>query len=129
MVMSGNYSGVVIEESLADKSVLQKLKIVSTRISKVTKRHATPWIKQWTMHVVEVPAEKADEVAEELSKAIEKKHCWYADFKGPLVHYIVYSGKIFKVDRRSKEQCEEAKNYGLSLGIPEHQIDFSPITE
>ncbi|MEI7961551.1 MAG: hypothetical protein WCI04_04405 [archaeon] len=127
--MSGNYSGVIIEESLADKSVLKKVKIVSTKISIVEKRHETPWVKQWTMHVVEIPVEKADLIAEELSKSLTEKHSWYADFKSPLIHYIVYRGKIFKVDRRSKEQCEEAKKYGLSIGIPAHQIDFSPIVD
>ena len=127
--MSGNYSGVIIEESLADKSVLKKVKIVSTRISKVEERHKTPWIKQWTMHVVEIPAEKADSIAEELSNALTEKHSWYADFKSPLTHYIIYRGKVFKIDRGSKKECDEAKKYGLSLGIPAYQIDFSPIKD
>jgi hypothetical protein len=30
------------------------------------------------------------------------------------------------IDRKSKEQYDEAKRYGISLGIPEYQVDFAP---
>lgn len=41
-------------------------------------------------------------------------------------HYIIFRDKIFYIDQKSKEQYDEAKTYGLSLGIPEYQLDFSP---
>ncbi len=30
------------------------------------------------------------------------------------------------LDRKSKEQYDEAKEYGISLGIPSYQVDFHP---
>jgi len=39
-------------------------------------------------------------------------------------HYIVYSDKIFKVDRQNPILYKDAKQYGLSLGIPPYQVDF-----
>jgi len=30
------------------------------------------------------------------------------------------------MDRKRKEQYDEAKRYGIQLGIPEYQVDFHP---
>lgn len=121
-----NYQGVIIEESLGNKDVLRDVDILETNIEKVTEKHKTPWIKQWTLHTVEILEEKADRVAEKISKALDTEHVWYADFKNKTHHYIIFRDKVFCVDRKNKEQYEEAKKYGISLGIPEYQLDFRP---
>ena len=118
------YRGVIIEESLDDKEVLKKVKIVSTKVEKVVEKHKTPWLKQWTVCKVEVPAEKAAKISKELSECLESAHNWYADFKNNELHFIIFRNKVFRIDRTSKKQYDEAKNYGISLGIPEYQVDF-----
>ncbi|MCX6796650.1 MAG: hypothetical protein NTW06_04105 [Candidatus Falkowbacteria bacterium] len=122
----GKFVGVIIEESLKDKNVLQKVKIVDTKVEEVTKEHKTPWIKQWTLHTVEIPENQADKIAKELSKSLDSQHNWYTDFKDDKIHFIIFRNKVFKTDRTSKKQYEEATKYGISLGIPEYQVDFSP---
>lgn len=126
--MVSNYKGTIIEESLENKAVLKKVKILSTKLEKVTEKHKTPWIKQWTMHLVEVPENKAREIAEEISKSLDPKQggSWYADFKTKTHAHIIFRNKVFFIDRTNKEQYDEAKKYGLSLGIPKHQVDFHP---
>lgn len=121
-----NFKGVIIEESLEDKSVLKRVKIVSTKIEVVTEKHKTPWIKQWTLYTVEIQENQADSIANDISKALDSKHNWYADFKTDKIHYIVFRNKVFKVDRSKKEQYDEATKYGISIGIPSYQVDFSP---
>jgi len=121
-----NYKGVIIEESLEKKDVLKQVKILGTKIEKVTEKHKTPWLKQWTLHTVEVPEGQADAVAKELSESLDSKHNWYADYKNNTHHYIIFRDKVFYIDRQSKEQYDEAKQYGISLGIPEYQVDFHP---
>src|SRR3989338_10098153 len=121
-----NFNGVIIEESLENKDVLQKVKIIETKVEEVTEEHKTPWIKQWTLHTVEIPENQANEIAEDLSKSLDSEHSWYADFKNDKFHYIIFRNKVFFIDRSSKEQYDEAKKYGISLGIPEYQLDFSP---
>ncbi len=69
-----NFTGVVIEESLENKEILNKIKIIETKIEQVTKEHQTPWIKQWTLHTIDVPENEASIVAEEISKALDPKH-------------------------------------------------------
>jgi len=121
-----DYQGVIIEESLENKDILKDVKISDMKVEEVTEEHKTPWIKQWTLHTVEITENQADSVAEKISKALDSEHSWYADFKNDTHHYIIFRDKVFYIDRKSKEQYDEAKHYGISLGIPEYQIDFAP---
>jgi hypothetical protein len=122
-----NFTGVIIEESLTDTSVLGETKIVSTKVEPVTEEHKTPWVGQWTMHDVEIPADRAVEVAQKLSKALDPEHNWYADFKTDTEHFVIYRDKVFHIiDRSDKAQYDEATKYGISIGIPDYQVDFSP---
>ena len=72
--MNNDYQGIIIEESLEDKGILKELKIIKTEVEPVTKKHKTPWIKQWTMHNVEIPEDKAVDIAEKISKSLDSKH-------------------------------------------------------
>jgi len=123
-----NYRGVIIEESLENKEVLKKMKIISTKVEPITEEHETPWLSQWTSHTVEILEDEVKEIAEEISKSLDRNHggSWYADFKNDTRHYIIFRDMIFRIDRKSKEQYNEAKRYGISLGIPEYQVDFHP---
>lgn len=131
MSSKSSFAGVIIEESLENKSVLNKVKILSTKIEKVLEKHKTPWLSQWTLHNVEIPENKAEEIAEDISKSLDRSHggSWYADFKNDKTHFIIFRNKIFKIERTSREQYEEATRYGISLGIPEYQVDFSPFVK
>ncbi len=121
-----NFNGVIIEESLENRDVLQKVKIIETKVEEVTEEHKTPWIKQWTLHTVEILENQADNIAEEVSKALDTEHNWYADFKNSNFHYIIFRNKVFKVDRSQSEQYNDVTKYGVFLGIPDYQLDFSP---
>ena len=123
-----DFQGVIIEESLENKDILKRVKILSTRVFEVTDRHQTPWLSQWTVHTVEVQESEAQSLAEEISKSLDESHnsSWYVDFKDNFHHYIIFPDKVFFIDRQSKKQYDEAKHYGISLGIPEYQVDFHP---
>ena len=119
------YRGVIIEESLEDKSFLKEVRILETKIEPITPEHKTPWLKQWTLHTVEIPEENADKIALKISRSFDKKHfSWYADYKNDKYHFIIYANKIFKVDLASPILYKDAKMYGISIGIPEYQVDF-----
>lgn len=120
-----NLKGEIIEESLQDKSVLKNIVIESTRVEEVTEGHKTPWLKQWTLHTISVSEAGAVELAETLSHALEPNY-WYIDFKNDAVHYIIFPGRVFRVDRSKTDQYKPVVSYGLSLNIPRYQLDFSP---
>lgn len=124
--MAKDYIGVIIEESLENIEVLKKVKIIKTEVEKVTEKHKTPWLKQWTLHTVEIPEDQAEDITKEISESFDTEHPnWYADFKNDTTHFIIFSQKVFKIDRTSKEQYKEATEYGISIGIPDYQLDFS----
>ncbi len=119
------YIGAIIEESLETKDVLGKLKIIDTVIESVSDEHKTPWLKQWTLHKVEIEENQAEDVAKNLSESLDSKHSsWYADFKNDSFHYVIFYKKIFKVDLSKKERYVDVIKYGLSIGIPSYQLDF-----
>jgi hypothetical protein len=124
-----NYTGVIIEESLEDKKILSNVPIVETKVEQVTDEHQTPWVNQWTMHTVEIPEEQAEKVAAELSVALDSQHAWYGDFKNDSTHIIIFRGKYFKIDRSKPGEYTQAVEFGMSLGIPDYQLDFSPQIE
>jgi|SRR6185312_6092740 len=122
-----DYKGVIIEESLRNKEILKGVTILNTKIEVVTDHHKTPWLRQWTLHTVEIPEDMADSFAEKMSKAIDTEHTsWYADYKNDKYHFIIYADKIFKVDLENPILYRNAKDYGVSIGIPEYQVDFAP---
>ncbi len=125
-MLGASFVGVIIEESLENKSVLKKLKILSTKVEEVTEEHKTPWVKQWTLHTVEILENQTDEIAEDLSKSLDSEHSWFASFKNDKFHYVIFRDKVFKVDRSRPGQYNDVAKYGLSLGIPDYQLDFSP---
>jgi hypothetical protein len=120
------FHGTIIEESLEDKSILDRLKIVSTKVDPITDKHQTPWVAQWTLHKVEIEPDQAGTIAKELSKAIDHSHksSWYADFKNEDTHYIIFPDRVFKVNRTNTKEYAEVTKYGLTLGIPDYQLGF-----
>ena len=59
-----------------------------------------------------------------LSKVLESIG-WYANFSSPTETYIVYPGRVFRYPRREPQGRAEAQAFGRTLGIPEHQLDWS----
>ncbi len=122
-----NYQGVIIEESLSNISVLDDLIIRATKIEKVTSKHKTPWLKQWTLHTIEVPEGKEEEMAKTISESFDTKHtAWYADYNNKQYHFIIYPYKVFRIGRKNFDDYVKASQYGISLGIPGYQVNFSP---
>ncbi len=122
-----NYRGVIIEESLTDLDIFKDVEIIETNVVPVSARHGTPWIREWTKRTVEVPEADIGAFTERLSKAIDAAHAgsWYADLKNDEYHYIVFSDKVFQVPVGHPEEYAEVVAYGLSLGIPREQLDFT----
>lgn len=121
-----DYKGVIIEESLGDKLVLSKVKIVETKIEPITPEHKTPWLKQWTLHTVEIPEEESEQIAQMISNSLDHEHSsWYTDYKNNKHHFIIYAEKVFKVDLKYPALYKDAKAYGISIGIPGYQVNFA----
>ena len=119
-----NYRGIIIEESLSNSDIIKELELINQEIEKVVEAHETPWLEQWTCDEVEIPEDKIDEIADRLSKAIDTEHIgnWYCDFKNDDWHYVVFSDKVFKLDRKNKDDYKKMQEYAKGIGLPEHQL-------
>ena len=123
-----DYRGTIIEESLDKKFDLAAFGATArgSRVSKVTESHHTPWLERWTLVSVSVPEERSEELAAWLADSLlSEPGTWYADYKTKKKHYIVFPGKVFHIDR-TEDEYELVREYGLSKGVPAHQLDFSP---
>lgn len=119
-----NYKGVIIEESLIDNSIINNLKVLQVEVAKTTAKECTPWLDKWTLKTVEINESEIDYYTKELSKLIDSKHInnWYCDFRNDLYHYIVFKDKIFKLNRKSKQDYKDMQEYALSIGLPKYQL-------
>ena len=109
------YKGTIVEESLIDNRILNDLEIVSFRISK----DANP-DDRWHLYAANISKEDISKISKKL-----KSKKWYAHFwKGNDV-IAVFKNKIFNFKYDDKKTWKPAIDYGLSIGIPKEQFDFS----
>lgn len=62
-----------------------------------------------------------------ISKSFDTNHFtnWFADYKNDRFHFIIFPNKVIKVDLNHPILYKETKSYGISLGIPNYQLDFA----
>ncbi len=105
--MKREYTGTIVEQSLADKQIINTLEIVDKQVG------------NWTLYTVKV----SEEEIESLSRNI-KSNKWYMHFwKGKEV-IAVFKDRSFKFNYDDKKSWEPAVKYGLAVGIPKKQLDF-----
>ena len=119
-----NYKGVIVEESLSDTSILSSIEILNQSIEKVSDRDGTPWLEKWTIDTVLISEEKIEELTTKLSELIDTEHCndWFCDFKNDKYHYIVFSNKVFKLNRNNKEDYKKMQEYAYKIGLNENNM-------
>ena len=104
------YKGIIIENSLKDKSILGKLKVGRTWQS-----------GDWVLHDVLIEEGQVVELSKSLDEGPWYIHVWEAgkdDIK------VIYKDKIFDIKFSDKSTWVDAVTYGKSIGIPENQLNF-----
>jgi hypothetical protein len=119
--------GVLIAESLR---VDAELKVDGLRCRRVVRRDvsATTAPTQpgvWTFMDFDAPDEMADALSAALATALEKEVGWYADFAAGDDHVVVFANRIFRYRRGDRAGREAAQAHGRSVGVPEHQLDWT----
>ena len=111
--MDDKYQGTIVEESLVDNRILNKLKIKSIRITGEENPN-----NRWHLYRVEIEKNEMDWLKNEI------KEGWYMHFwKGEEV-IALFKGKMFEFYHDKKESWKKVIDYGLSVGIPREQLDF-----
>ncbi len=116
-----NYRGIIVEESLQDKNILDDCKILSTDVEEIDSTTT------WHIHKVQIPEEQILKFIETVAEKTDSNGTWYSHFyhedpnKKQMI--VTFYKKILLV---SKDNCIEAVDYGLKQGIPAEQLDFQP---
>ncbi len=119
------YKGLLLKESLNDESVLNLINTTKTEIWDNIQNAAEGQPKKWTAIYFEFEGseEEATIKAEVLSRAL--KHMWYLNFSTEEEIYVIYpKHKFYKYIKGDEQKKQEAINYGLSIGIPQSQLDW-----
>lgn len=102
--------GVVIENSLADTSILSQLDIEKT------------WQDgEWKLHAVKVTENQIPLLSESLNDGPWYIHLWEP---GKDDIQVIFKGKVITIKAKDKASWEPAITYGKSIGILEEQLDF-----
>lgn len=107
------YNGIIVEESLEDNRVLNKLNIIKIEIT-----DEEILSDRWHLYTVKV----SEKEILTLSKILKEK--WYMHFWKDRTVIVIFKNKKFEFDFDNKNTWKPAVDYGLSLGIPKEQLDF-----
>lgn len=110
------WQGVVLEESLEDKSILDMTRIVGTNVSKLEKEN-----RVMTFHKVEVPDSLECEYIEKAKTNIKQGFYTHLCKDGQMT--VVFKNKVFSFGD-SDPKLIKAREYGKSIGIIPEQMPF-----
>ena len=102
--------GTIIENSLFDKSILDEIKIESTRQS-----------GDWILHNVQIDENQITRLSQALADGPWYIHLWEP---GKDIVTVVFKNKTFTIKFSDKATWADAVAYGKSIGIPKEQLDF-----
>lgn len=115
------FTGLLLKESLKDKSILDVIRVTKTETWDVDNA-ADFQPKIWTAIYFEGDENQADVIAEKLSQSLKPR--WYVNISTENNVYVIFPNKVFKYTKGDKQRRAEAIKYGQSLGIPDRQLDW-----
>lgn len=113
-----SYLGVVIEQSLSDRSFLDTVEVVH--------RERDPH-GSWVFLLVRVPAAEGPAAFERLQGALEQGAPWYAHFFRGTELVVVFRDAVVSMTT-DPATWGPALAHGARHGIPAAQLDFVPQT-
>lgn len=111
--MGREYTGTIVEESLEDNRILNDFEIMKIRISEEENPE-----DRWHLYTVKITQEEVSKLSQQM------KSGWYAHFWRSKDVIAVFKDRIFAFNYDNKSSWKEVVEYGLSVGIPEKQLDF-----
>ncbi len=110
------YHGIIIKQSLRDRSILDNVEILGKRTA-----------KDWTMLRVLVKDDRFENFLKlvQANLLTENKVPYYAHFYNRQELIAVFPSRIFHI-KPDKKTWGPVARYGKSIGIPERELDFKP---
>lgn len=118
------WRGVIIEESLEDKTLLGMIRIVETKELFLEEEEEKGLLN---FHNIEVEDRDKDTFIQTAKDTI--KQGWYIHICKESKMAIIFKGMVFELDKSEKEKLEAARSYALSIGIIEEQLPSESLIE
>lgn len=111
------WHGILVDVSQKDKLIFKKLKILGQKKSSND---------DWTLYRIGVPPKNIDEMIGQIQDNMLDGFYFHFYEDDELI--VVFKKRIFRI-KTDKSTWTGAIEYGMSLGIPERQLDFYPCRE
>lgn len=109
------YHAILLDLEFKDANFIKRWKELGRKHSRTN---------PWTLIKAEVPESRLNELIEDGQKALVGPAYYFHAYRDDEL-VVIFPEKIFKVTT-NKDSWAELIKYGLSLGIPEEQLDFKP---
>jgi hypothetical protein len=118
--------GTLLAESLRTDAGLDVDGLRLTRLSRrdVSASASADQPSIWTFLDFEADDDVAGPLARSLAGALANGG-WYADFTVGEDHVVVFAGKVFRYARGDRTGRAAAVEYGRTVGVPDHQLDWT----
>ncbi len=118
--------GLLLTESLR---VGAELVVDDLRVTRLVRRDVSDSVVEsqpdvWTFLEYEAPDDRADELAQALSRVLSPDDGWYTDFSVGDDHVVVFADRVFRYRQGDEAGLADAVAHGRSVGTPEHQLDW-----
>ena len=127
------YKACIISESLHNQEIFSwpQISLLETKVYPYKEEMQTPWLSQWTFNWITFNDAMLNNVIEFLSKNIGNGKEWYTDLQSDQEKVFIFRDRVFHIaNSNPKEalikQYREVVDYGISVGIPAHQMDITP---
>jgi len=111
------WKGVIIEESLEDKGLLEMARIVKTDTSTLEAEEEKGSLH---FHKIEVDDAAKNEFVDKAKRSI--KNSWYIHICRNETMVVIFKDKSFEFTKKQNDRLEQARSYGLSIGILKEQL-------
>lgn len=118
------FTGLILKESLKNTDILTDDRITITKEETWNVQNNTvDWQpKVWTAIYIKGANKNIADIANIVSNSIFEK--WYANLSNSTTDYVIFRKRIFVYEKGDYDKKQEAKKYGASIGVPDHQLDW-----
>jgi hypothetical protein len=122
-INSHDWRGVIIEESLSDLTLLNRVIIVGT-VNRALEGGEDSSLR---FHKVGVPESQLETLIQIARARI--KSGWYIHLVNADVMKVIFSGRVFEIHAGDTDKFEEVRRYGMRQGIKEEQLGLEHLMD
>lgn len=117
------FYGMLSSEGLTDPLILNTFKPIKVVIDYQPESNTSTY---WHRYLLQFQDSEIESTTQKLTTLM--KPDWYSIFWDNEIVYVVFSNKVFKLNKEenwTSQEYQEVKQYGIEHDIQEHYMDFN----